>query len=292
MVAGKVDATVITTDVDEILQDPDTDGVIISSTHPEHYRHICSAIESGKAIYVEKPMVTLLSHFKEVIGLMERSPVLFTLGLNRRYSPAVTEFRATLERSVDAVTYLVSQPYIPLDHWTLDEVEGGGRLIAEGEHFIDLCHFLVRRSPIAIYARALGTPPDDLRKLSSFAITIHYEGAVGNVIFTESGAPGFPRERVIVSSPGQVAILDDFARLEVHGVRRTVHGTGRRKEMGYGQALTQFVAAIRGQPNSLLTWEEASVATMCMFAAQESIRTGEPVDLRQFREAVAGPTQG
>ncbi len=85
---------------------------------------------------------------------------------------------------------------------------------------------------------------------------------------------------------GQVATLDDFARLTVHGRRVRKFGGGRGAAMGHKEQLAAFVSALRGEPSGLLSWEEASVATLSVFAAQESIRTGEVIDLRDFREAV------
>jgi hypothetical protein len=120
-------------------------------------------------------------------------------------------------------------------------------------------------------------------------VTLHYDGAVANLIFNESGAEGFPREQVTVLARGQVAVLEDFSKLRLHGIRARKSGTGLRREMGHREALAQFIAALRREPNTMLGWEEASLATMCMFAAQESIRSGQTIDLRQFREALTGP---
>lgn len=282
MIADGIDATIVTTDVGELLNDPDTDAVMVCSSQPEHYEHIRQTIEAGKAVYVEKPMVTLLNDFGKIVRLMEERPVLFTLGLNRRYSPMVTRLRESIDGPIDSVQYVVTQPYVPPDHWTLDEVEGGGRLITEGEHFIDLCNLLVGQQPVSVSAQALGRPPEDIRKLCNFTITIRYDESVATIVFNESGASGFPRERVTVLARGQVAILDDFAKLTVHGKRRRVFGRKTRKEMGHRQALEEFITAVRGQPNKMLTWEDASLATLGMFAAQESIRTGNMIDLRQL----------
>ncbi len=289
VLAGKLDATVITTDVDDVMSDPDTDGVLICSSQPEHYEHICKAIDARKAVFVEKPLVTRLDHFGELLRRMEDDPVLLTLGLNRRYSPTVQTLRDEIEGAIDYVEYLITEAFLPADHRTLDPIEGGGRLVSEGEHFIDLCNFLVGKRPISVMGRALGQAPDDLRTLCNFAVNLHYEGAVANVVFNESGAANFPRERLVVLARGQVATLDDFAKLTIHGHKVRKHGTGVRKSMGHAEELQHFVRAIRGEPNDLLTWEDASLATLCMFAAQESIRTGVAVDLQQFRqELLAG----
>jgi predicted dehydrogenase/threonine dehydrogenase-like Zn-dependent dehydrogenase len=289
VLAGKLDATVITTDVDDVVNDPDTDGVLICSSQPEHYEHICKAIDAGKAVFVEKPMVTRLDHFRELLKRMEERPVIFTLGLNRRYSPMVQTLRNEIDGPIDCVEYTVTEAFLPADHWSLDPIEGGGRLVSEGEHFIDLCNLLIGRRPISVVGRALGQVPDDLRTLCNFAVNLHYEGAVANIVFNESGASRIPRERMVVLARGQVATLDDFARLTVHGRKVKKLGTGVRRSMGHAEELQHFVRAIRGQPNSLLTWEDASLATLCMFAAQESIRTGVAVDLQEFRQELMNP---
>lgn len=290
MVAERYGATMITTDVDELLADEGTDGVLICSSQPAHHGHLMAAISAGMPVYAEKPMVTRLDQFRDILRLMARRPVPFTLGLNRRYSPLVARLAELLTEPVSSVTYLVSQPFVPPDHWTLDEVDGAGRLITEGEHFLDLCSVLIGRAPQTIYARALGETPDDLRKLCNFALTVHYDGAVANVIFDESGAAGHPRERVTVTAKGQTAVLDDFAELTYHGRTKQTFGRSFKKQMGHKEALSAFVDHLRGASDGataaatrrMLGWAEASTATASMFAAQESIRSGQPVDLRRF----------
>ena len=296
--AGSLGATLVTTDVAAVLDDPGTDGVLICSSQPEHYEHLRAAIAAGKSIFVEKPMVTRLDHFREIARLMEDAPVLLTLGLNRRYSPMVEQLRSSIDGSVDYVEYTVTQPFVPADHWTLDPVDGGGRLITEGEHFIDLCNLIIGRRPVSVIGRALGRTPDDLRTLCNFAITLQYDGAMATIVFSESGAAQFPRERLTVFGRGQIAILDDFAKLTVHKRSVEKHGSGLRKSMGHAEELEEFVKAIRGEPNHLLRWEDASLATLCMFAAQESIRTGITFDVNEFRrnllvdETVTDLTEG
>jgi predicted dehydrogenase len=282
--------TMITTDVDELLADEGTDAVMICSNQPEHYEHIRAAIKAGKAVFIEKPMVTRLEDFSELLRLMQAQPTLVTLGLNRRYSPLVDRLRRSLKSPVDFVEYMIAQQPLPADHWSLDPVDGGGRLVSEGEHFIDLCNLLIGRRPVSVTARALGKLPDDLRTLCNFSVTLHYDGAAATVVFDECGVPGFPRERLSVLAPGQIAILDDFAKLTEFGPGKPrSKGTGLHKSMGHAEELEQFVRAVKGEPNHLLSWEGSSLATLCMFAAQESIRLGAEIDLGQFRRSLLAP---
>jgi predicted dehydrogenase len=295
VVAKGLGATMITTDVDELLADEGTDAVMICSSQPEHYEHIRAAVSAGKAVFIEKPMVTRLDDFAKLLQLMEEKlnqptqPPLVTLGLNRRYSPLTDTLRKNLSAPADFVEYVIAQPFVPPDHWTLDPVDGGGRLITEGEHFIDLCNLLIGKRPVSVTARALGKVPDDLRTLCNFSVTLHYDGAAATIVFDECGAPGFPRERLSVFAHGQVAILDDFAKLTEFGKGKRSQGTGLHKSMGHAEELEQFVRAVQGQPNHLLSWEDASLATTCMFAAQESIRLGAQIDIEQFRQSLLTP---
>lgn len=282
--AGNLGVTAITTDVDDVLNDPGTDGVLICSSQPEHYEHICKALDAEKAVFVEKPLVTRLDHFRELLRRTDGRAVLLTVGLNRRYSPLVATLRNEIDGAIDYVEYTIMETFVPADHWSLDPIEGGGRLVSEGEHFVDLCNLLIGKRPISVVGRALGQEPDDLRTLCNFAVNLHYDGAVANIVFNESGAAEIPRERLKVLARGQVATLDDFSTLTVHGRKVKKHGTRLRRSMGHAEELQHFVRAIQGEPNSLLTWEEASLATLCMFAAQESIRTGAAIDLQEFRQ--------
>jgi predicted dehydrogenase/threonine dehydrogenase-like Zn-dependent dehydrogenase len=290
VVAKSLDATMITTDVNEVLTDDGTDAVMICSSQPEHYEHITAAISAGKAVFIEKPMVTRLDDFGKLLRLMADKPSsLVTLGLNRRYSPLTDTLRKSLKAPVDFVEYVIAQPFVPPEHWTLDPVDGGGRLITEGEHFIDLCNLLIGKRPVSVTARALGQVPDDIRTLCNFAVTLHYDGAAATIIFDECGAPGFPRERLSVFAHGQISILDDFAKLTEFGQGKKSQGSGLHKSMGHAEELEQFVRAVQGKDNHLLSWEDASLATTCMFAAQESIRLGAEIDIEQFRQSLLDP---
>ncbi len=296
-IANKIDATVVTTDVNEVLSDGNTDAVMICSGQPDHFEHLKAAIAAGKSIFVEKPMVTRLDHFTEIYRLMQGEPVLLTLGLNRRYAPLVEKLLKFLDGRVDSVTYTVSQPFVPPDHWTLDEVNGGGRLITEGEHFLDICNLLIKQEPLVVFARPLGDPPEDIRALCNYAVTVHYEQAVANLIFSESGSVGFPREKIEVLGRAQAAVLNDFSRLTTYGARVKTIGGRTSKAMGHSQELKEFVSAILGRPNRLLSWKDSALATLMMFAAQQSLTQGEPVYLRDFRsslenESVFFPEEG
>ena len=143
---------------------------------------------------------------------------------------------------------------------------------------------------MSVTARALGPMPDDIRTLCNFAVTLHYDGAAATVVFDECGAPGFPRERLSVFAHGQVA---DPGRLRQADRVRTTAGRARApactSPWATPRSSSSSSAPCKGKPNHLLSWEDASLATTCMFAAQESIRLGAEIDIEQFRQSLLDP---
>ncbi|MCB2185308.1 MAG: bi-domain-containing oxidoreductase [Deltaproteobacteria bacterium] len=271
MIAKAYEANCTSTSIETATDDPDTDGVLVLSNQPSHFSHAKAFVEAGKAVYLEKPSVMTLEQFNELNSLIAANNALITLGLNRRYSRFMDEMLSRIKGRVYTINYYVTVPFIPPDHWTLDEVEGGGRLVTEGEHFIDLCNLIVKQDAKSVAAQALGTPPDDIRKICNFSINIKYESATANIFFVESGAAGYPRERVSVLFEGGIAELDDFALLSVFAKKKEVIGNGKRADMGHSTAVGEFIKAIKGEENKMLTWAESAKATKTMFAAQEAL---------------------
>jgi predicted dehydrogenase/threonine dehydrogenase-like Zn-dependent dehydrogenase len=288
MVAADAGAVLTTSDLSEALADPAVHAVVICSSQLEHAAQIVSAVRGGKAVYVEKPTATTFADYARVVRCVESEgvPIPFALGVNRRYSPLVRKLREFIADTAVAVDYTIAQPFTPLTHWTLDPIEGAGRLISEGEHFIDICNLLIGRKPLSVYAAPLGPKPDDPRTLCNFAVTLRYDAAVANVTFSESSARGYPRERVTVFGSGRVATLDDFAKLTLRSKSVQREGIALNRQMGHLQALDAFIDHVAGSSASAFAWEDAKAATLAMFGAQESIRTGEVVDLRQLEASI------
>ena len=210
----------VTTDVAAVLSDPGTDGVVICSSQPDHYENVRLAIEANMPALVEKPLVTRLDHFRCVLQRMDDRDLLLTVGLNRRYSPIVRQLQEALESEVDSVGLHDHPPRPPRGSLVARPRRPGRFAISEGEHFFDLCNVLVGQAPVSVYAqcpRAGSRGPTGAVQLRSHDPL--RRGAVANITFDESGAAEYPQERLTVLAKGQVATLDDFARLD--GARPT-----------------------------------------------------------------------
>jgi predicted dehydrogenase len=175
------------------------------------------------------------------------------------------------------VHYRVNAGYIPLNHWTHDPAQSGGRLIGEGCHFVDFITFLVGQVPVSVSARAL--PDNGKYREDNVSMTFTFpDGSVGVVDYLANGDKAFPKERVEVFCGGRVAVLDDFRSLEmVQDGRRKVIKSALRQDKGHFGEWQAFVNAIRegGQPP--IPYEQMIGVTRATFAAVESLRVGAPL---------------
>jgi threonine dehydrogenase-like Zn-dependent dehydrogenase len=141
-----------TTDYRELLEDPSVSVVYVATRHDLHYTVARAAVEAGKAVFVEKPMTMTVADARELAAAVERRRVLLTVGFNRRFSPHAARLKELLDpiASPRTLAYRVNAGSLPPEHWLLDPVEGGGRLLGEGVHFFDLLRFLAGADPVRV----------------------------------------------------------------------------------------------------------------------------------------------
>ncbi len=210
-----------TTDVGRVLADPDTAGVVISTRHDSHAQLVLEAVRAGKHAFVEKPLCLrheevdqIEAAFRELAGRGQPAPVLM-VGFNRRFAPHVQRIRALLAGTSGPKAFVmtVNAGAIPASHWTQDAEAGGGRIIGEACHFIDLLRCLAG-SPIAgtCLTRMATATADTVSIGLSFA-----DGSMGTVHYLANGSKSFPKERLEVFCEGRVLQLDNFRRLRGFG---------------------------------------------------------------------------
>ena len=198
-------------------------------------------------------------------------------GFNRRFAQFTQLLHSSLIARHEPIFahYRVNAGYIPLNHWTHDPAQGGGRVIGEGCHFVDFITFLVGMNPVSVSARAL--PDNGKYREDNVSMTFTFpDGSVGVVDYLANGDKTFPKERVEVFSGGRIAVLDDFRSLEmVQDGHRSV--TKKAQDKGWYGEWQAFVKAIRegGQPP--IPYEQLIGVTKATFAAVESLRCGGQV---------------
>jgi predicted dehydrogenase/threonine dehydrogenase-like Zn-dependent dehydrogenase len=250
-----------TTDADEVLNDERIGTVVIATRHDSHARLVREALMAGKHVFVEKPLCLTLEELAEIevaySPLLKRrsNPPLLMVGFNRRFAPQVLKMKALLDsvREPMSMIMTVNAGSIPADHWTQDPAVGGGRIIGEACHFIDLLRFLAG-APIADHdAVYLGSdgPWDRATLTLRFA-----DGSVGTVHYLSSGHKSFPKERLEVFRAGRVLQLDNFRKLRGYGWPGFRKMNLWRQDKGQTACAAEFLRAVEAGGPSPIPLEE------------------------------------
>jgi predicted dehydrogenase len=219
------------TDMAAMLANPAINSVAIVTRHDTHARFVVQALQAGKHVFVEKPLAINHAELEEVqaaydaahqsdqSGQIGKGPHLM-VGFNRRFSPQVQKMKALLQAVKEPKSFIMTMNAgaIPANHWTQDNAVGGGRIIGEACHFIDLMRFLAGSPIVSIQARRMGDAPGMVITEDKASITLGFEdGSFGTILYLANGAASFPKERVEVFAAGRVLQLDNFRKLKGYG---------------------------------------------------------------------------
>jgi predicted dehydrogenase/threonine dehydrogenase-like Zn-dependent dehydrogenase len=270
-----------TTNEREVLGNAGLNTVVVATRHHLHARQVIAALEAGKHVFCEKPLCLTREELAEIAAAF--SPVAGKLRLmvdfNRRFAPMAQKLKEFLTDVHEplAMSYRVNAGALPADHWINDPLQGGGRILGEICHFIDLLSFLAG-SPVAeVQANPLAS---DLRySHENLQIALRMaSGSQGTITYVANGDRAYSKERLEVFGGGATAVLDDFRRLDLvrHGRKQTTHSR-LRQDKGHQAAWAAFSASVReGKPNPI-PWEEIVRSTLATFGAAESAATGKAV---------------
>lgn len=271
--ARKFGAHETTTDTDAVLADERVNAVVIATRHNSHARLVVRALEAGKHVFVEKPLALTLEELREIETVLESAArdgvaPLLTVGFNRRLAPHVVRMKELLAplTGPKCMVMTVNAGAIPPGHWTQDPEVGGGRIIGEGCHFIDLLRHLAG-SPIAsIDGRCVGRYPGAPVRDDKATITLTFEdGSLGTVHYFANGHKAYPKERVEVFCGGRVLVMDNYRRFEGHGWKGLPRLPAFRQDKGQEAWAAEFVRRVTeglGPPIGIEELLEVSRATI------------------------------
>jgi predicted dehydrogenase/threonine dehydrogenase-like Zn-dependent dehydrogenase len=260
---------------DEILADPEVGAVIIATRHGDHARLAAAALRAGKAVFVEKPLALTGEELDDVIEAARGGPLLM-VGYNRRFAPATVFLRDRLGAvpGGKVVHVRANAGFIPSTSWVHDPVEGGGRLIGEGCHFIDLALFLAGSPAVRVETVALGGSDPAASLQDNFVVTLSCaDGSVASVLYTAKGSPRSGKERVEVYASGRTGIIEDFRSADVHW-RKRERWRGRQ-DKGHAAELAAFVTAVRNGAPSPIPLDALEHSARVTLRAAESMRARE-----------------
>jgi len=268
-----------TTDTGQVLDDPEVNAVVIATRHNTHAPLVIRALEAGKSVFVEKPLCLAAAELDAITEAYRKAgqsgpkrPIL-VVGYNRRFAPLIVLLRSRLAGRIHplAMTFTCNAGAVPPGHWTQDPAIGGGRILGEACHFIDLLHFLAGESPIVKVAGLRHGQSDETNSGDTVSITLRFaDGSLGQVNYFANGARRYPKERLEVFVEGRVLRMDNFRRLECYGFR----GRGKRswkQDKGHDQEFRAFVEAVRSGAESPIRFESIVGTTKATLAAREAV---------------------
>lgn len=236
------------TNAAEVVQSPDNTAIVVATRHDSHARYVIDALAAGKHAFVEKPLCLTHDELRNIEAARSAAASkghvpLLAVGFNRRFAPHVVEIRKALLGVAGPKSFVmtVNAGAIPADHWTQDRQVGGGRLIGEGCHFIDLLRGLAG-APVASASLVtmVGRVPDTWSVHLNFA-----DGSIGAIHYMANGSKAFPKERLEVFAQGGVLQLDNFRVLRAFGWPGVRARKLWRQDKGQQACAAAFVEAIR-----------------------------------------------
>ena len=243
------------TNIDSIISDDSCNSVIISTRHNSHADLIKKLYISGKHIFVEKPLCLNQKELDEIKKIYDQNQILM-IGFNRRFAPLVIELKKRLTKfsSPKAFIYTCNAGYLPREHWLKDIKIGGGRLIGEACHFLDLLVFLTGNlitDSSYFFTDCKGSSND------TFSINLKFQdGSIGTVHYLENGSKDFPKERIEVFCEGNIFKLDNFTKLKSWGSKKFRNIRNFNQDKGHLNCAKAFLKSIENREKSPIDFEE------------------------------------
>lgn len=286
--ARKFEADEATTDYRGVLADPEINAVFITTRHSSHARMTAEALAAGKHVFVEKPLAIDEEGLELVRAAHAAHPDRqLMVGFNRRFAPHAEKVRAMLAgRSQPvAVSIMVNAGDIPPDSWIQDPAVGGGRIVGEGCHFIDLLMFLVGRPIASVQANMFGPGGVAVREDKMTISLTFADGSIGTVHYWANGPKSFPKERVEVFSEGRVVVIDNWRRLTAYDWPGAP-SMKMRIDKGHREEIARFLRGVAAGGPALIPFEELDMVTVASFAAVRAAREGSVIRLAPPAAAV------
>ncbi|CAA7622637.1 Alcohol dehydrogenase superfamily, zinc-containing [Magnetospirillum sp. LM-5] len=271
-----------TTDLNALLADPAINGVLVATRHSNHAELTARCLAAGKSVIVEKPLALDRAQLNQVITARQDSAGFFLVGFNRRFAPLTVKARALLARhhGPKMLVLRVNAGALPAESWVNAAEEGGGRILGEVCHFIDLARALVG-SPIATVqadaARVTHGGCDDLTVTLAFK-----DGSLATIIYTAQGDSSYSKERFECFAGGTVLVIDNFLTLTVteNGKTRT-EKAGLGQDKGHRAELEAFAAAVAAGGPAPVDEAELIETSLATIAVLESLARGQRVSLAE-----------
>jgi len=288
------------TDYKQVLEDDEVDLVIITTRHDLHASMVIESLKAGKNVFVEKPLClnsnelneiqeVLSFRFYDLSGNKDSSetsilkpkssnlnPILM-VGFNRRFAPLARKMKSLIGMGAVNIVATMNAGEIPANSWVHDLAVGGGRIVGEACHFIDLCTYLTGSRVVAVCMNAMGQSPEE--NTDNASILLRYENGSNAVInYFANGNKAYSKERIEVHSQGRTLVMDNWRTLRGYGFKGFSR-LKKKQDKGHAEQFRLLIDRVKNGGEALIPFEEIVNTTRASFCAIESLREGRWVDV-------------
>ena len=268
-----------TAQTDEVINDPSVNLVVIATRHDTHARLATEALRAGRHVFVEKPLALTDEELDEVCAAAAQTDAQLFVGFNRRFAPLARRAREFFAdtRAPLSIVYRVNAGRIARDHWIQDERTGGGRIVGEVCHFIDLMQFLTGARVTRVFAESITARNREIVDEDSVVITLRFaDGSNGTICYLAEGDAALAKERIEIFGAGRSFVLDDFRRASLYHNGREEQTRQRAQDKGQADEVRALCAMVRDNLPAPIALDDLLATTRATFRIREALRTGAP----------------
>jgi predicted dehydrogenase/threonine dehydrogenase-like Zn-dependent dehydrogenase len=274
--AKKYGISAVTTNYHDILNDPQVNAIFITTRHNAHAGMVIQGLKAGKHVFVEKPLALTMEDLEEIQKIYLSQSKTLTVGFNRRFSPFITDAKKQLGDSNAPINVIATMNagFIPANSWVHDMKVGGGRIIGEACHLIDLISYLTGSKVLSVVSTAMGKNPEE--NTDNASILLKYEnGSIGAINYFANGSKTYSKERVEIYSQNRNIIVDNFKKSEYFGFTKS--GKSGSQDKGHQDQFKLFVNSLQSGGKAIVSFDEIMNTSKAAIAAIESLKTGKTI---------------
>jgi predicted dehydrogenase/threonine dehydrogenase-like Zn-dependent dehydrogenase len=268
-----------TTDNNIILEDKDVDLVMITTRHNSHAKLVIDSLSAGKNVFVEKPLALNEDELNQIINVYKISEKTLIVGFNRRFAPLAIQMKKALGAADTPMNIIatINAGFIPSKIWVHDMEIGGGRIIGEACHFIDLISYLAGSKVKSVCMNSMGI--ESKENTDNASILLKYENGTNAVInYFSNGSKSYSKERVEVFHQDRTLIMDNWRKLKGFGFKN-FNSASSSQDKGHQNQFNKLIEAIQNGGGQIIPMDEIINTTKASFAAIESLKTGGWVNI-------------
>jgi predicted dehydrogenase len=261
-----------TTSYEDILSDPEVDAVLIATRHNQHASQVVKCLQAGKHVFVEKPLALNYEEIDMIAEAQATSGKSVMVGFNRRFSPFIQEAaRFCTQAGAINVVATMNAGFIPANHWVHDLQVGGGRIIGEACHLVDLISFLTNSQVTEVVMNAMGENPS--ANTDNASILLRYaNGSQGVINYFANGNKGYSKERIEIYWQQKTIVVDNFRRSQYFGLGGS--GKSGTQDKGHHEQFSRWMHFLQNGGEPPVAFASILNTSRAVIAAVESLQKG------------------